>query len=136
MQGVMQQIKQHRDSLAKNPNDFEALVQLGNLYMDAAKYTQAAEFYERAVRIRREPALEIDLGISYRSSGSPLKALEIFRRLRARNPSDYYATFNEAIVLADLGKLAEAKALLPVLKSLRPADPDIASFQKALEGAK
>lgn len=136
MQDVMKQIQQHRASLAKNPNDVEALVQLGNLYMDAAKYTQAAEFYERAIRIRKDPAVEIDLGISYRSSGSPEKALEIFRRLRAQNPSDYYATFNEAIVLADLGKLAEAKALLPVLKGMRPADPDVAGFEKALEGAR
>jgi len=135
MQAVMQQIQRLRDTLARDPNNFAALVQLGNLYMDAAKYGQAAGFYERALKVRNEPAVQIDLGICYRSSGSPEKALQIFQRLRAANPNDYYATFNEAIVLADLGRLPEARRLLPLLKKARPGDADVIQFEKALSGA-
>ena len=49
----MQQLATLKETVAKDPNDFDALVQLGNMYMDAAKFPQAPISRARARRPRR-----------------------------------------------------------------------------------
>src|SRR4051794_17752256 len=42
MNAVREQLAALKQTLEKNPNDVAALTQLGTMYMDAAKYPQAA----------------------------------------------------------------------------------------------
>src|SRR5438105_1688766 len=46
MGAVMQQLASLKEAVAKNPNDVDALVQLGDMYMQAAKFPQAAEYLQ------------------------------------------------------------------------------------------
>ena len=51
MGAVMQQLASLKEAVAKNPNDVDALVQLGDMYMQAAKFPQAAEYLQRALAV-------------------------------------------------------------------------------------
>ena len=89
MAAVQQQLAALKDAIAKDPNNFDALVQLGDMYMDAAKFPQAAEYLERAVAARDDANVRTDLGICYKQSGqmpeahSALALLLCEERLRA-----------------------------------------------------
>jgi Flp pilus assembly protein TadD len=133
---VLQQLTALKTEVAKNPKNADALVQLGNLYMDAAKFQQAAEFYERAIAVRDEPGVRTDLGICYRKLNQPEKALASFQAARTADPSQWQASFNEAIVLADLHRNDEARTIAGALSKSRPGDPDVAKLQAMLAAAK
>ena len=80
MGAVMQQLAALKDAVAKNPKDADALAQLGDMYMQAAKFPQAAEYLERALAVRDDAAVRMDLGICYKQSNQPEKALTEFKR--------------------------------------------------------
>jgi tetratricopeptide (TPR) repeat protein len=125
MEVVKQQLSKLKDAIAKNPNDFDALVQLGAMYMDAAKFPQAIGYLERAIAVHDDANVRMDLGICYKQSGQPDRALAEFRRAAAMAPGQWQPLFNEAIVLVELKRMDEARALAAKLQQLRPGDPEI-----------
>jgi Flp pilus assembly protein TadD len=125
MAGVMQQLATLKAAIAKNPNDADALAQLGDMYMQAAKFPQAAEYLERAVAIRDDAALRMDLGICYKQSNQPEKAVAEFQRSASMAPDQWQPLFNEAIVLLDLRRMDEARAVAAKLQKMRPDDPEV-----------
>jgi tetratricopeptide (TPR) repeat protein len=128
MDAVRQQIATLNAALARDPRNFEALVQLGNMYMDAAKFPQAAGYYERALAVRDDSNVRVDLGICYKQTGQPEKALDAFRKA----PDHWQAIFNEALVLGEMRRFDEAGAVLAKLERMRPGDPDVARLRQAL----
>ena len=125
MAGVMQQLATLKAAIAKNPNDADALAQLGDMYMQAAKYPQAAEYLERALAIHDDAAVRMDLGICYKQSNQPAKALAEFQRSAAMAPDQWQPLFNEAIVLLDLKRTDEARVVATKLQKMRPDDPEV-----------
>jgi Flp pilus assembly protein TadD len=125
MGAVIQQLAALKETVAKNPNDVDALVQLGDMYMQAAKFPQAAEYLERAVAVRDDAAVRMDLGICYKQSNQPEKALAEFQRSAAMAPDQWQPLFNEAIVLIELRRMDEARALAAKLQKMRPDDPEV-----------
>ncbi|HEV7427860.1 MAG TPA: tetratricopeptide repeat protein [Thermoanaerobaculia bacterium] len=125
MAGVMQQLAALKAAVAKNPNDADALVQLGDMYMQAAKFPQAAEYLQRALAVRDDAAVRMDLGICYKQSNQPEKALAEFQRSSAMAPDQWQPLFNEAIVLLDLRRMDEARLIAAKLQKMRPDDPDV-----------
>lgn len=88
--------------LAVNPNNSEALIQLGNDYFDLHKYDKAVEAYSKALKSEpRNADVWTDMGIGYRRLGSPQKAVEAFRKAVAIDPGHAMALFNLGIVLKD-----------------------------------
>ena len=62
--------------MKKNPSDYDALIQLGNLYYDARQYPSAIQNYERALTIHPENAdVRTDMGTAYWYAGNVDKAL-------------------------------------------------------------
>jgi Flp pilus assembly protein TadD len=122
---VMQQLATLKAAVAKNPNDADALVQLGDMYMQAAKFPQAAEYLQRALAVRDDAAVRMDLGICYKQTNQPAKALTEFQRSAAMAPDQWQPLFNEAIVLVDLQRMDEARAVAAKLQKMRPDDPDV-----------
>ncbi len=125
MEAVQRQLAGLKDAIAKNPNDFDALVQLGGMYMDASKFPQAAGYLERAVAARDDANVRMDLGICYKQAGQLDRALTEFKRSVAMAPDQWQPLFNEAIVLVDLHRIDEARVLATKLQQMKPGDPEV-----------
>jgi Flp pilus assembly protein TadD len=125
MGAVMQQLATLKAAVAKNPNDADSLGQLGEMYMQAAKFPQAAEYLQRALAVRDDAAIRMDLGICYKQSNQPEKALAEFQRSAAMAPDQWQPLFNEAIVLLDLRRIDEARTIAMKLQKMRPDDPEV-----------
>jgi Flp pilus assembly protein TadD len=134
MEAVRKQLADLKATVEREPNNADALVQLGNMYMDAAKFQQAVEYYERALAIRDDPAVRTDLGICYKQAGQLEKSVQAFRKAAAGAPDQWQAMFNEAIVLGELKRFDEARAVAAKLAQLRPSDPQIQKLNQALAG--
>lgn len=88
--------------LAVNPNNVEALVQLGNDYFDAGNYEKAVETYQRSLQIdSRNADVITDMGVGYRKLGKSKEAVDGFRRALEVDPDHAMALFNLGIVLRD-----------------------------------
>jgi len=136
MGAVMQQLATLKEAVAKDPNNFDALVQLGGMYMDAAKFPQAVEYLERAVAIRDDASARMDLGICYKQTGQLDRALDDFQRAGKMAPAEWQPIFNEAIVLVDLHRVGEAKVLAARLQQMKPGDPEVQKLVETLNAAK
>ena len=132
METVRQQIATLKDQIARDPRDVNALAQLGNMYMDAAKFPDAIQYYERALAVREDPNLRIDLGICYKQNGQLDKALAAFRKSGEDAPGQWQPLYNEAVVLGEMRRLDEARAIAAKLKVMRPDDPDVQKLEQAL----
>jgi len=132
MDAVRQQIASLNDAIARDPRNFDALAQLGAMYMDAAKFPQAIGYLERALAVREDPNVRTDLGICYKQSGQLEKALAAFRKASAEAPGQWQPIYNEAIVLGEMRRFDEARALLPTLRKLRPGDADVQRLEQVL----
>jgi len=136
MQMVLKQIAELKGQIEKNPNDVKALGQLGSMYMEAGKYPQAVTYFERALAINHDPETATDLGICYKESGSPEKALATFQQIEKTNPDHWQALYDEAVVLVHMGRYADAKDVIARLKVKRPNDPDVLKFEQQLSQMK
>jgi len=136
MGAVMQQLAALKEAIARDPNNFDALVQLGGMYMDAAKFPQAAEYLERAVAIRDDASARMDLGVCYKQTGQLDRALDEFQRAAKMAPDQWQPIFNEAIVLIDLHRVDEAKVLAAKLQQMKPGDPQVLKLVETLNAAK
>src|SRR5207245_8485966 len=96
MDAVRQRIAQLNAAIERDPRNFDALAQLGSMYMDAAKFPQAISYFERALAVRDNPALRTDLATCY---------------------------YNQAMGLAQAKRFDEARALCRDFNSCAPAIP-------------
>lgn len=133
---VREKIDRLKARIAENPKDTAALTELGNLYMDAAMYSQALGYYEQSVAVRRDPAILMDLGICYRETGAPEKALATFREVTRLSPESWQSQFNEAIVLADMQRIDEARRIVARLEREHPGDANLLRFKKSLSASR
>jgi tetratricopeptide (TPR) repeat protein len=132
MDAVRQRIATLNETLARDPRNFDALAQLGAMYMDAGKFPQAIGYFERALAVREDPTLRSDLGICYKETGQLEKALAAFQKAGAESPDQWQPLYNQAIVLGEMRRFDEARALLPRLQKLRPGDANILRLEQAL----
>ena len=79
------------------------------------------DFYERRAPSRTtRPTCLTDLGVCYRETGNPQKALELFDRAADLHPEHWQSRYNAAVVrLFDLNDLAGAKREVEKLKRSR-----------------
>jgi len=133
MNAVRERLAALKATIEKEPRNVGALVQLGNMYMDAAKYPQAAEYLERALAVREDPTVRTDLGICYKQNGQLDKAADAFARAASEAPDQWQALYNEAIVLGDLQRWSDARAVAAKLSAMRPNDPQVAQLVQAIE---
>jgi tetratricopeptide (TPR) repeat protein len=136
MEQVRQQLEMLKKQIAQNPNDFDALVQLGNMYMDVSKFPQAIDYFKRALAVREEPSVRTDLGICYKQSGQMQQARDAFQKVATEQPDQWQAIYNLAIVDGEMKDYTDARAQLAKLKQMRPADPEVAKLEQALAAVK
>jgi len=128
----------------QNPGDAATRVQLGNMYFDAGRFQEAAEWYEAALKVNpKDVNASTDLGIAYYYMNEPDRALAQFERSLGVDPRHAKTLLNIGIVRAfgkqDLKGAAdvwqkvlavapsseEARAARQALDGLRSAHPDL-----------
>jgi tetratricopeptide (TPR) repeat protein len=118
------------------PDDPAPRVQLGNLYFDAERYTDAVEWYEQALRLKPSDAnVSTDLGVAYYYTDQPDKAIAQFERSLKADPKHTKTMLNMGIVKA-FGKqdLAGASAAWQQVIATAPNSPEAQAAKKALDG--
>jgi cytochrome c-type biogenesis protein CcmH/NrfG len=134
MAAVQKQIDGLKATIAREPSNVAALLQLGNMYMDVSKWPQAIDYFERALKVREQAEVRTDLAICYRNSGQMEKSLESFRRVSAAQPNDFQAAFNEAAILTEMKRFDEARPLIARLEGERPGDAEVGKLKAAVGG--
>lgn len=83
------------DAVSKNPNDYDSLIQLGNLFYDGKQFPSAIQYYQRALAIHPDnPDVRTDMGTAYWYAGNTDKALaELQTSLKSR-PGHPQTLFN------------------------------------------
>jgi len=119
------------DNLKSNPNDFETLVKLGNIYYDNQQYQNATQYYERALKIHPEnPDVRTDLGTCYWDLGAADKALAEFNRTLTYRPDYAQTLFNIGIVKLQGKK--DAKGAITAWQRLLDTNPNYPQKQQVL----
>jgi tetratricopeptide (TPR) repeat protein len=120
----------------QGPGDAESRVELGNLYFDAERFTDAIQWYEAALKI--DPAdvnVSTDLGVSYYYTNQPDRALEQFEHSLSVDPGHTKTLLNMGIVRA-FGKqdLEGATQAWQRLIEIAPDSPEARAARQALDG--
>ena len=88
------------DETAKNPQNGQAWIQLGNEYFDSDQHEKSIRAYQKALEIEPNNAnVWTDLGIMYRRSGKPQEAIASFDKAIAADPKHEPSRLNKGIVL-------------------------------------
>jgi cytochrome c-type biogenesis protein CcmH/NrfG len=120
--------------LQNDPKNLNTLVRLGNLYMDSQRFSDAVEYYDRALAIDpKNNDVRVDAGTCYRRSGRPDIAEKYYREALALNPNHAFANMNLGVVLAyDFGKYEEATKYFEKYVKLDPASPNAAQIREEI----
>jgi cytochrome c-type biogenesis protein CcmH/NrfG len=121
----------------RNAADADTRVQLGNLYFDAERYGEAAQWYEAALDIDpKNVNASTDLGIAYYYSNQPDRALAQFDRSLAVDPKHSKTLLNVGIVRAFAKEDVEgaASAWQRALESAPAGSPEASTAKRLLDG--
>jgi cytochrome c-type biogenesis protein CcmH/NrfG len=122
----------------QNPNDAPTRVQLRNMYFDAGRFQDAAQWYEAALKINpKDVNVSTDLGIAYYYMNDADKALAQFDRSLTIDPSHAKTMLNVGIVRA-FGKqdLKGAADAWQKVVAMAPNSEEARAAQQALDGIK
>ena len=117
------------DSIKQNPNDYDSLVKLGNIYYDSQQFQNAIQYYERAVAIHPEnPDVRTDMGTAYWYTGNADKAIAAMETSLKYRPGHPQTLFNLGWVRWQ-GK-ADPKGAIEAWEKLLKANPDYPQKQQ------
>lgn len=124
--------------VARDPQDLEAWIQLGNLNYDMGRAAEAIRAYEKALALRPgDPDVITDMGTMYRLLGQPQKAVEFFREAHRLDPNHFNSLYNEGVVLLhDLNDMAGAARAWEEFLKLVPRGEQSERIRKILENLK
>jgi cytochrome c-type biogenesis protein CcmH/NrfG len=92
-------IRLSKSILERDPNNLQALINLGNAYLDMDRYQEAIDAYSKALSLApKSPDVRTDMGIMYRKLGQFDKAIEAFRQAARDDPKHVNSRFNLSIV--------------------------------------
>ena len=110
-------------AVTQNPNDFDSLVKLGNVYYDGQQFAGAIQYYERALALHPENVdVRTDMGTAYWYSGNADKALSELQTSLKYKPGHPQTLFNLGWVRWQ-GK-ADPKGAIEAWQQLLKANPD------------
>src|SRR5207248_10995090 len=81
------EVKNLQDRVKSNPADFDALVGLGNIDFDQRNYSEAANYYAKALAIHDELNVRTDLGTMLFYSKRYDEAMTELKKVLAVNPT-------------------------------------------------
>jgi cytochrome c-type biogenesis protein CcmH/NrfG len=117
------------EAVNKDPNDFDSLVQLGNLYYDGQQFPSAIQYYERALVIHPDnPDVRTDMGTAYWYTGNAQKAVAAMETSLKYRPGHPQTLFNLGWVRWQ-GK-QDPKGAIEAWQQLLKTNPDYPEKQK------
>jgi tetratricopeptide (TPR) repeat protein len=129
------QINALKSVAEREPSNAKPRAELGNLYFDAERYSDAIKWYAEAVKLQpNDVNISTDLGVSYYYTNQPDKALAQFEQSIKIDPKHAKTLLNIGIVRAfakqDLD--GATKAWQEVIK-LAPDGPEGQAAKRALD---
>lgn len=83
------------EALTRDPNDYDALVKLANVFYDGQQFQNAVPYYERALAIHPEnPDVRTDMGTAYWYMGNADRAIEAMETSLKYRPGHPQTLFN------------------------------------------
>jgi len=117
------------DAVNKNPNDYDSLVKLGNIFYDGQQYPSAIQYYERALVIHPDnPDVRTDMGTAYWYTGNADKAIAAMQTSLQYRPGHPQTLFNLGWVRWQ-GK-ADPKGAISAWEQLLKTNPDYPQRQQ------
>ena len=114
-------VEQLKARLAMNPNDFDTLNALADMYFESKQYVDAFQTYDKAIAVNPNCAdCFNDRGLALFYIGDPVSALESFDKAVAIDPAYIHAWLSKGFVLTSEGRYQEAVAPLNKVKQLDP----------------
>ena len=124
-------VREAREAVARDPENADLNLQLGNALYDASDWKGAAEAYEKVlVRKANDPNMITDLGSCYRNLGKFDRALEMYQKAQQIQPTHSQSLLNMTLVYVfDLKDAAKAQAAFDRLKKEHPEIPRLNDLQ-------
>lgn len=117
------------DAVNRNPADYDALVKLGDLYYDGQQFSNAIQYYQRALAIHPEsPDVRTDMGTAYWYSGNADRALAELETSLRYKPEHPQTLFNLGWIRWQ-GK-ADPKGAIEAWQKLLRTNPDYPQKQQ------
>jgi len=128
-------IAQLEDIVKKDPNNYQALVQIGNDYFDLGEAQKSVDAYTRALAIKDgDPNVLTDMGVMYRQLKDFPKALAAFRKAAAAGPTHPQSRMNMGVVLMhDLNDPKGAIAAWEDYLRVAPNDSNAENIRRSIE---
>ena len=119
---------------ARDPQSVSARVELGNLFMDHARFDEAARWYREALRLSPDqPDVIVDLGACLVNGGKPAEGLLEFEKALKKDPTHKKALFNKGIALMATGQPREAVVVWEGLLKRYPDDPQLQDLRQQID---
>jgi len=112
--------------IAANPDNVNALIELGDIYFDSNRYQEAISTFLKAEKIT--PAnvhILNDLGLLYMSTGDNDTSLEKFEAVLEIDPSHIHSLYYVGLAHREMGNIDKALQAFEEVQSLNP-DPQLA----------
>lgn len=132
------EIKMLKELLAKDPQNLDAWINLGNKTMDNRSFNDAIEAYQKALEIDpKNVDVRVDLGTCYKNIGKLDIAVQEYRKALEINPNHLNAHKNLAIILAyDLKDTAQAIREFEKVLQIAPGAPDAEQIRQEIQKMK
>jgi Flp pilus assembly protein TadD len=109
--------------LDRQPDNTDALRNLGNIAFDREQPDKASDYYRRYLALKpADPNVETDLATMQLALGKTDVAIAGYQKVIAANPTFFQARFNLGLAYHRAGKLNEAVAALQEARPLAPDD--------------
>jgi cytochrome c-type biogenesis protein CcmH/NrfG len=132
------QVKMLKEAVAKDPQNVNAWIQLGNIMMDTSRFNEAIDAYQKALELDpKNVDVRVDMGTCYRNSGKPDIAVKEYRKALEFDPQHLHAHQNLGVVLAyDLKDYKGAAKEFETALALAPNGPSAPQLKQEIQRLK
>lgn len=121
------------------PDNYEAIVSLGNTNFDSQNYEAAEKWYTAALAKKSDDInVRTDLGLTFMFRAQPDydRAIQEFRKSLAQNPNHEQTLQDIVVALTKKGDAKEAQAMFDKLVQVSPQNPAIPELRRNLDTLK
>ena len=135
---LQKEIDQLEKLVASDAQNYQAWKRLGDNLFDIGEQGRSIEAYRTALAIDDgDPNVWTDMGVMYRRTNNPAKAIEAFAAALAKNPNHTVALLNTGVVYVnDLGDLAKGVEAWEKFLEIQPSGPQADGIRQEVERAR